>query len=147
MSVASAWLDHMNHPVLSAIAAMHAAFDEIAGVDPIYMSVAEKKAAMLQTGKLRARADALELQLLAAGAVDIAEETGARSTAAWLADEGRDALGEVRGRAVLAKNRACATSRSGERLGLQRVELGLRDGAGVEQRLRRGDLVGRGATG
>ena len=66
MSVAGAWLDHMNHPVLSAIAAMHAAFDEIVGVDPIYMSVAEKKAAMVETGKLRARADALELQLLAA---------------------------------------------------------------------------------
>ena len=35
MSVVGAWLDHMNHPVLSAIAAMHAAFDEIVAVDPI----------------------------------------------------------------------------------------------------------------
>jgi hypothetical protein len=103
MSVAGAWLEHMNHPVLSAVAAMHAAFDEIVGVDPIYMSVAEKKAAMVETGKLRARADALELRLLAAGAADVAEETGARSTAAWLADETRDVLGAVRARAALAE--------------------------------------------
>ena len=103
MSVVGAWLDHMNHPVLSAIAAMHAAFDEIVAVDPIYLSVGEKKAAMVETGKLRARADALELQLLAAGAVDVAEETGARSTASWLADETRDAHGPVRARAALAK--------------------------------------------
>jgi hypothetical protein len=58
---------------------------------------------MVETGKLRARADALELQLLAAGAVDVPEETGARSTAAWLADETRDAHGAVRARAALAK--------------------------------------------
>src|SRR5829696_1397905 len=92
----------MNHPVLSAIAAMHAAFDEIVGVDPMYMSIAEKKAAMLETGKLRARADALELRLLAAGAVHVAEETGARSTASRLADETRDAHGPVLARAALA---------------------------------------------
>jgi hypothetical protein len=93
----------MNHLVLTAIAASHAAFDEIAGVDPMYMSVAEKKAAMVDLAKLRARADALELQLLAAGSVDVADETGARSTATWLADEARDAHGTVRNRAVLAK--------------------------------------------
>ena len=98
-----AWLVTMNHLVLTAIAASHAAFDEIAGVDPTYMSVAEKKAAMVETAKLRARADALELQLLAAGSVDVADETGARSTATWLADETRDAHGTVRNRAVLAK--------------------------------------------
>lgn len=97
-----AWLVVMNHLVLTAIAASHAAFDEIAGVDPTYMSVAEKKAAMVQTAKLRARADALELQLLAAGSVDVADDTGARSTATWLADQTREAHGTVRNRAMLA---------------------------------------------
>jgi hypothetical protein len=92
----------MNHPVLTAIAASHAAFDEIAGVDPIYMSVAEKKAAMLEVARLRARADALDLALLAASAVDVAEETGARSTAVWAADATREAHGAVRHRARLA---------------------------------------------
>jgi hypothetical protein len=93
----------MNHPVLSAIAASHAAFDEIAGVDPIYMTVGEKKAALVAIAKLRARADALDLQLLAAGAVDVADETGARSTAVWLADQTRDAHGTIRNRASLAR--------------------------------------------
>jgi hypothetical protein len=103
MSVVPAWLVVMNHPVLTAIAASHAAFDEIAGVDPMYMSVAEKKAAMVETAKLRARADALELQLLAAGWVDVADQTGARSTATWLAEETREAHGTLRNRAVLAR--------------------------------------------
>ena len=103
MSVLPAWLVFMNHPVLTAIAASHAAFDEIAGVIPAYMSVAEKKAAMVETAKLRARLDALELQLLAASSVDVADETGARSTATWLADETREGHGTVRNRAVLAR--------------------------------------------
>ena len=93
----------MNHPVLSALAAMDAAFDEICGVDPMYMSVAEKKAAMVQTARLRARAEALDLRLLAAGEVDVADDTGARSTAVWLADQTREAHGAVRNRAVLAQ--------------------------------------------
>jgi hypothetical protein len=93
----------MNHPVLTAIAASHAAFDEIAGVDPMYMSTAEKKTAMLESARLRARAEALDLQLLAASAVDVPEETGARSAAIWLAQETRDAPATVRHRAVLAR--------------------------------------------
>lgn len=32
----------MNHPVLSVYAAIDAAFDEITGVDPIYMSVEQR---------------------------------------------------------------------------------------------------------
>lgn len=93
----------MTHSVLSAIAAINAAFDEIAGVDPMYMSVAEKKAAMVESAKLLARAEALDLRLLEAGAVDVAEETGARTTATWVADQTRDAHGSLRNRAALAK--------------------------------------------
>ena len=92
----------MSHPVLAAVAAMHAAFDEIAGLDPIYLSVAEKKTAMVEVAKLRARAEALDLRLLAAGAHDVADETGAQSTALWLAEATRDAPGAVRHRAALA---------------------------------------------
>jgi hypothetical protein len=89
--------------VLTAIAASHAAFDEIAGVDPIYMSVEEKKAAMLAVARLRSRADALDLALLAASSTDVPEQTGARSAAGWLADQTRDAHPAVRHRAELAK--------------------------------------------
>ena len=93
----------MNHPVLSAIAAIHAAFDEVADVDPIFMSVGEKKAALVEMGRLRARADALDMALLAAGSVDVAEDTGARSAATWVAEATGEAQGTVRHRAGLAK--------------------------------------------
>ena len=92
----------MTHPVLSAIAAMDAAFDEVAGVDPMYMSVEEKKTALVSSARVRARAEALELRLLAAAEHDVAEATGARSTATWVADQTRQAHGTLRRSAALA---------------------------------------------
>ena len=91
----------MNHPVLSAYAAIDAAFDEISAVDPTYMTVEQRKAALTCSAKARARAEAWELRLLAASD-DISHDTGARSTAAWVADQTRDAHGAVRRRASLA---------------------------------------------
>jgi hypothetical protein len=91
----------MNHPVLSAYAAIDAAFDEITHVDPAYMTIEQKKAALTSSARARARAEAWELRLLAASD-DIAEETGARSTATWVANETRDAHGAIRRRASLA---------------------------------------------
>ena len=92
----------MNHPVLSALAAMDAALDEVAQVEPIYMSVAEKQAALVRSARVRARAEALEMRVLAA-ADDVAVETGDRSTAAWVATATRDGRGSVRRRQTLAK--------------------------------------------
>jgi hypothetical protein len=91
----------MNHPVLSVYAAIDAAFDEITGVDPTYMSMEQRQAALVHSARVRARADAWELRLLAASG-DIAEATGARSSAAWVAVETREAHGVVRRRASLA---------------------------------------------
>ena len=91
----------MSHPVLSVYAAIDAAFDEITGVDPVYMTVEQKQAALACSAKVRARAEAWDLRLLAASG-DIAEATGARSTATWVAVETRDAHGAVRRRASLA---------------------------------------------
>ena len=91
----------MNHPVLSVYAAIDAAFDEITGVDPLYMTVEQRQAALAHSAKVRARAEAWDLRLLAASD-DIAETTGARSTATWVAVETRDAHGAVRRRASLA---------------------------------------------
>jgi hypothetical protein len=123
-SVGARWLGWvMNHPVLSAIAAIHAALDEIAGVDPIYMSVAEKKTAMVESARLRARAEALDLQLSAAAEIDVAEETGSRSTAVWLADQTREAHGTVRHRAALAKALEKTWTHTGAALAAGRVNL------------------------
>jgi hypothetical protein len=44
LSVVTAWLVHMTHPMLTLVAALDAAVDEVAGVDPIYLTVPDKKA-------------------------------------------------------------------------------------------------------
>jgi hypothetical protein len=78
----------MNHPVLSAYAAIGAALDEISAVDPTYMTVVEKQAALTAGARIRSRVEALEMRVLAA-ADDVADATGARSTATWVADRTR----------------------------------------------------------
>lgn len=92
----------MNHPLLTALAAMDAALDEVAQVEPTYMSVAEKETALVRSARVRARFEAMEMRVLAS-ADDVAEETGDRSTAAWLATATRDGRGSVRRRQALAK--------------------------------------------
>jgi hypothetical protein len=92
----------MNHPALSAITAIHAALDEISEIEPLFMTVAEKKTALVEIARARARVEALDLQLLAAGRDDVAEDTGARSTAVWAAEQTREAHGTLRSRAQLA---------------------------------------------
>jgi Domain of unknown function (DUF222) len=113
----------MNHPVLTTVAAMHAALDEISGVDPMFMTVTEKKTALVAVARLRARIEALDLRLLAAGDLDIAEDTGARSTAVWVADETKDAHGAVRQRAALAKTLAERWTQVGDALAAGVVNL------------------------
>ncbi len=83
------------------IGTLHAVLDEIGAVDPIYLTTAEKQGALTELSRARARIEAAELRVLAA-ADDIAEATGARSTADWLADETRQAHGTVRRFAALA---------------------------------------------
>jgi hypothetical protein len=91
----------MTHPMLTLVAAIDAAVDEVTGVDPIYMNVEEKKTTLTGLARARARVEAVELKVLAA-ADDIAEATGDRCTATWLATETRDAHGTVRRNAALA---------------------------------------------
>jgi hypothetical protein len=91
----------MNHPLLSSLAAMEAALDEVAGVDPLFMGVTEKKTALVLAARVGARLEALRMRLLVSAA-DVAIETGARSAAAWLANETREAPGLVQRAAGLA---------------------------------------------
>ena len=69
--------------------------DELAAISPEFRTTGEKQDFLVEVSRLIARAEAERLRVLAA-AGDIAVETGARSTAAWLADETRDAHGTVR---------------------------------------------------
>jgi len=83
------------------IGQLHAVLDEIGAVDPVYLTIAEKQDALVGLARARARLDALQLRVLAA-AGDIAEATGDRSTASWLATQTREAHGTVRRHAALA---------------------------------------------
>ena len=83
------------------IGQLHAVLDEIGAVDPIYLTTAEKQAALRDLSQAIARAEAARLRVLAA-AGDIAETTGDRSTASWLATQTRDNHGAVRRHAALA---------------------------------------------
>ena len=77
------------------------ALDEIAAINPAFRSTHEKQHLMTGLARLITRAQAQQLRVLAV-ADDIAEETGARSAATWLADETRDAHGRIRVDAHLA---------------------------------------------
>src|SRR5262245_1507843 len=78
-----------------------ACLDEIGSIDPTYRTTGEKQDALVALARAKARIAAEELRILAT-ADDIAETTGARSTAAWLADETRDNPGTIRRNAALA---------------------------------------------
>jgi hypothetical protein len=71
------------------------ALDEIAAIDPVFRTTGEKRELMAGLAIVIARAQAQQLRVLAV-ADDVAEETGARSVAAWLADQTRDAHGRIR---------------------------------------------------
>ena len=83
-----------SHPVLACVDTIGTALDEVASVEPVFMSTEEKQTALVELTKLSARVESLKLRVLAA-ADDIAVETGARSTAAWLADTTRDHHGTL----------------------------------------------------
>src|SRR5262245_41814280 len=78
-----------------------ACLDELGAIDPTYRTTGEKQEALVGLSEVIARAQAEQLRILAT-ADDIAEVTGARSTAAWLADETRDNPGTIRRQAALA---------------------------------------------
>ena len=91
----------MSSSYAEPFARLEECLDEIGAVDPVYRTTTEKQEALLALSQARARIDA-ELMRVLAVADDVAEATGARSTAAWLADETRDAHGRLRADARLA---------------------------------------------
>ncbi len=90
-----------SHPVLGCVDTIGTALDRVAAVEPVFMTTKQKQAALVELTKLSSRVESLKLRILAA-ADDIAVETGARSTAAWLADTTRDNHGTVLRSARLA---------------------------------------------
>ena len=81
----------MSSTYAESFARLTDALDEIAAINPAFRTRVEKQDLMVGLAAFIARAQAQQLRVLAT-ADDVAEHTGSRSAAAWLADETRDAL-------------------------------------------------------
>lgn len=71
------------HPVLVCAERLDAALKDIAGVDPVFMTGADKAEALVVLAGLADRVEELWLRVLAT-ADDVAEQTGAPDAGAWL---------------------------------------------------------------
>jgi hypothetical protein len=78
------------------------ALDDLAAIDPGYRATGEHKDVLIALARVISRAEAERMRVLAS-ADDIAVETGARSTAHWLADATRDNIGPLRRLSALAE--------------------------------------------
>jgi hypothetical protein len=76
------------HPVLSCLDVLEAALEDVAGVEPAFMTVADKEAALVRAAEVETRLKELQLRVLAS-ADDLTAETGQRDQAAWLSHHGR----------------------------------------------------------
>jgi hypothetical protein len=80
---------------------LDAALDQLAAIGPGFRTTDERREFLLRVARIKARAAAEEMRVLAVSG-DIAEATGDRSTADWLATQTREAHGTVRRHASLA---------------------------------------------
>jgi hypothetical protein len=91
----------MSSTYAEPLAVIERGLDELARIDPGYRTVGEQQDVLVGLSRVIARAEAERMRVLAA-ADGIAEATGARSTAHWLADASRDEVGPVRRLSALA---------------------------------------------
>ena len=91
----------MLHPVLACIATVDAAVKDVADVNAAFMSVEDKKSALLGLSTVLDQVEELRLRVLASSD-DVAAEGGDRDAAAWLAHRGRRDRGETRRSLLLA---------------------------------------------
>ncbi|HET9998029.1 MAG TPA: HNH endonuclease, partial [Nocardioides sp.] len=79
----------MSSTYASSLDLVERGLDELAAVDPVYRTTGDEKELLLRTTRLISRLECERLRVLPA-ADDVAETTGGRSTAAWLATQTRD---------------------------------------------------------
>jgi len=77
------------HPILACAQVIGSALDEVAGVNPVFLTGGEKQMALVDLARVEARLAALRLRVLAT-AEDVGSDAGGRSTGHWLADATRD---------------------------------------------------------
>ena len=95
---------------------LDAALDELSAIGPEFRTTGERREFLLRVARIKARAAAEEMRVLAVSD-DIAEETGDRSTAAWLATQTRDAPGTIRRHASLADSLGSQWTQTAHALG------------------------------
>ena len=71
---------------------LHGVWDELAAISPTFRTTGERREFLIGVAKAKARMAAAEMRVLAVSD-DIADATGDRSTATWLADQTKDAHG------------------------------------------------------
>ncbi|MCR1786050.1 HNH endonuclease [Nocardioides carbamazepini] len=74
----------VQQPLLAAVADARASLDQVADLQPLYLSITEKEQLLVESARLAAQVDELRLRCLAE-AGDVAEAHGARDAGAWLA--------------------------------------------------------------
>ena len=106
------------HPIIENASDVSAALKAARGVEPTFMTTAEKEAALVALAEARSQLDALTARVLAASD-DVGEAHGLRDAAAWLAVETRTTQREARrdlalGRALEAHPAVASALSSGE---------------------------------
>ena len=83
------------HPILAAATDIDHALKSVADTNPTFMTTADKATALLELARIEARVTELRLRVLT-DASDVAEATGARDAAAWLAHESHTRFEDAR---------------------------------------------------
>ncbi|CAB4957308.1 unannotated protein [freshwater metagenome] len=91
----------MNHPILAAASDIRSVLKSVAGTNPTFMSVDEKAVALRELVAAEAQLVELRLRVLA-DAGDVADATGAKDAAGWLAHETRTRFADARADLALA---------------------------------------------
>src|SRR6476469_3455039 len=83
------------HPVVECAADVRGSLKDVASVEPAFMSLSEKQAALVALVEVRSQLDALVARVLAASD-DVGQAHGMRDAAAWLAVQTRTTRREAR---------------------------------------------------
>ena len=75
----------MSHPILAATSVIDQALKSVADTNPAFMPTADKAEALVELARIESRVGELRMRILV-DASDVAESTGARNAADWLAD-------------------------------------------------------------
>ncbi len=93
--------DVVPHPIVAAATDVRSSLKAVMGVNPTFMSTADKAAALTELGRAEAQLAELRLRILA-DAGDLAHETAAKDAAGWLAKATRTRFADARADLALA---------------------------------------------